>query len=62
MGGGEERYAALFEGCEGSKRNGKKSLRHHVELCKVRSVGTLVKRRDVVNGARGLRSCYSFFT
>ena len=29
---------------------------HHVVLCKVRLVGTWIKRRKVVNGARRIRS------
>ena len=29
---------------------------HHFVLCKVRLVGTLNKRREVVDGARGIRS------
>ena len=29
---------------------------HHVVLCKVRLVGTWIKRREVINGARRIRS------
>ena len=29
---------------------------HHVELCKVRFVGTWIKRREVVDGTRRIRS------
>ena len=53
-GTGEERYAALCAECESSKRSG--LLNHHVVLCKVRLVGTWIKRREVVTGARRNRS------
>ena len=33
-----------------------RSLDHHVALCRVRLVGTWIKMRDVVAGARSIRS------
>ena len=53
----EEGNATLFAGCVGSDRNGTRHLRlHHVVLCKVSLVGTWIKRREVVDGARRIRS------
>ena len=38
------------------RRKGKSLSDHHIMLCKVRSVGTYIKRQVVVNGARMIRS------
>ena len=38
------------------RRMGQYLLDHHAVLCKVRLVGSWVKRREVVDGARRIRS------
>ena len=48
----KERYAAFCAGCVGSEKN---EMKHNV-LCRVRSMCVWVKRKEVVNGARRIRS------
>ena len=43
-------------GCEVGERNGTRPLRPYVVLCKVRLVGKWIKRREIVVGARRIRS------
>ena len=43
-------------GCEASERNGMRDLRSPFVLCKVRLVGTWIKRGEVVGGVRRIRS------
>ena len=45
----------FVQDCDGSERNGRGHLRSPV-LCKVRFVGTWIKRREVVDEARMIRS------
>ena len=52
----EEEYAEICAVCEDSKRNGTRPIRSHVVLCKVRLVGAEIERREVVVGARRIRS------
>ena len=53
-GAGKEEYAALCAGCEDSERNGTWPLRS--PCCKVRLMGSWIKRREVVNGAKRIGS------
>ena len=55
-GADKESYAALCAGCESSERNGRGLSDHHVVMCKVRLVGTWIKRREVVIESRKLRN------
>ena len=48
-----------FAGCKVSERDGSRhyrSLYYTIVLCKVKLVGTWIKRREVVDGARSIRS------
>ena len=46
----EERYAASRGRCEGSERGRMRHLSSNIVLCKVRLVGTWIKRGEVVDG------------
>ena len=56
-GAGGEKHSAFCAGCLlAAKGLGQDISDHHVVLCKVRLVGTYIKRKEIVDGARRIRS------
>ena len=53
---GEGGSSVLCAEHEGSERNGTSPFNHHIVFCKVRLVVAWIKRREVVDGARRIKS------
>ena len=46
----------IYAGCEVGEKDGMKPFDHYFVLCKVRLIGSWIKRREVVVGARRITS------